>query len=349
MAWAGESVLKVAIGYHVQDGPWGGGNLFVKSIADALVKRGDEVVFHLDDPDVDIIVMMDPRSRLDNFSFGAGRILRYQAFTNPNALSVHRINECDERKKTKTMNWKLRLANYCADHTVFIASWLKDLTVWRAAENRSHSVILNGGDRDVFHSNGQSRWDGNGPLKFVTHHWGGNWMKGFDIYSRLDDLLDDPEWRERISLTYIGNVPKGFVFRNVDHRAPQSGEELAASLREHHAYLTASQGEPGGMHHIEGGLCGLPLLYRDSGALPEYAAGHGVIFNEKNFDQALQDFIDHYPTWADSMTSYPHDAEKMVQGYLALFDDMIQRRTEILQNRRLWRSPLTFMMNQIPW
>ena len=23
-------------------------------------------------------------------------------------------------------------------------------------------------------------------LKIVTHHWSGNWMKGFDIYEKLD-------------------------------------------------------------------------------------------------------------------------------------------------------------------
>ena len=32
------------------------------------------------------------------------------------------------------------------------------------------------------------KWDKKGPLKLVTHHWGGNYMKGFDIYKKLDTL-----------------------------------------------------------------------------------------------------------------------------------------------------------------
>lgn len=53
--------MKVAIGYHVQDGPWGGGNRFAKALAKALEARGDKVVFDLADPDIDIIVLTDPR------------------------------------------------------------------------------------------------------------------------------------------------------------------------------------------------------------------------------------------------------------------------------------------------
>ena len=36
----------------------------------------------------------------------------------------------------------------------------------------------------------------------------------------------------------------------------------------HDLYISASINEPAGMHHIEGLLCGLPIIYRDNGALP---------------------------------------------------------------------------------
>ena len=159
--------MKVAIGYHVQDGPWGGGNRFAKALAKALEARGDRVVFDLADPDIDIIVLTDPRSRSPQVSFAAGACLRYRR-RHPGAIVVHRINECDERKGTKNMNRRLRLANYAADHTVFIASWLKDLDLWRHGE---WSVVLNGGDPDLFRAEANVPWDRKGPLKLVTHHW----------------------------------------------------------------------------------------------------------------------------------------------------------------------------------
>ena len=39
-------------------------------------------------------------------------------------------------------------------------------------------------------------------------------MKGFDVYKKLDDLLSTSEWKNKIEFTYIGNLPKGFNFKN---------------------------------------------------------------------------------------------------------------------------------------
>ena len=198
--------MKVAIGYHVVDGPWGGGNRFVSALAESLVNKGHIVVYSLQDDDIDLILMIDPRARLENIPFGAGAIIRYLLLRNKSAVVVHRINECDERKNTKTVNFRLRLANYVADHTVFVGSWLKELGVWFARDDSKSSVILNGAEPKVFHSIGQIAWDGIEPLKLVTHHWGGNWMKGFDVYQRIDEMLAESRWKGRIRFTYIGNI-----------------------------------------------------------------------------------------------------------------------------------------------
>lgn len=340
--------MKVAIGYKLEEGPWGGGNRFASALTMALNAAGHEVLFDLNTDDIDIILMMDPRARSTNFTFTAGSILRYIAFRNSRALVVHRINECDERKDTRMMNFRLRLANYCADHTFFIASWLENLDLWRR-ESES-SVILNGGDTNVFHGRGHVPWNGQEPLRLVTHHWGGNWMKGFDVYTQLDDMLGDTVWQERLAFTYIGNLPKGFSFRNARHLAPLNGEELAAELRAQHVYLSASINEPAGMHHIEGALCGLPLLYRASGALPEYCQGFGEPFaGPEDFISAFEGMVERYGYWRGKMCDYPHTVERMVQGVLALFEKINERRDMLLARRRLWRNPLIFALNQIPF
>ena len=41
---------------------------------------------------------------------------------------------------------------------------------------------------------------------------------------------------------------------------------LANELKKHDIYITASENEPSGNHHMEGALCGLPILYKDSGS-----------------------------------------------------------------------------------
>ena len=247
------------------------------------------------------------------------------------------------------MNLRLRLANACADHTVFVGSWLRDLPTWRAKERAPTSVILNGADTRVFNAAGHRRWDGAGPLRLVTHHWGGNWMKGFDVYQRLDRMLAEPAWRGRIAFTYIGNLPPGFGFENATHVMPLTGDALADELRRHHVYLTASINEPGGHHQNEGALCGLPLIYRDSGCLPEYCDGFGVMFEPDGFEAALERMIAECDRWAAAMPSYPHTAERTTAAYIELFGELVSRRDEIVAARRLGARPVAFLLNQVAW
>ena len=54
------SKLKIAIGYKLNDGPWGGGNQFAISLKE-LVEEGHEVFFNLSRNDLDIILLTDPR------------------------------------------------------------------------------------------------------------------------------------------------------------------------------------------------------------------------------------------------------------------------------------------------
>lgn len=339
--------LKIAINFRLKKGPWGGGNRFVASLVDALVARGDDIFHSLDCPNLDLILLLDPRRRHPSVTFTPSAILRYLLFRNSRAMVVHRINECDERKNTRGMNSKLRRANYCADHTVFVGSWLRQLNIWQSEANSCSNVITNGADSTVFNSRGWQPWQGQEPLKLVTHHWGGNWMKGFDIYQRLDFMMGQPEWRGKIEFTYIGNLPPGFVFRNARYVAPLDGEALAGELKSHHAYVTASINEPGGNHQNEGALCGLPLLYRRSGCLPEYCSGFGVSFDETDFEARLQQLIYSYDELTSAMLFYPHTSERMCAGYLSLFDQMMLNREQILSRRRLWRSPLSVIGNAI--
>lgn len=338
--------MKVAINQRVVDGPWGGGNRFVAALIERLAASGHVVAHDLESADIDIILVIDPRWRSPNISFGPRAIFNYLQFRNSKAIVVHRINECDERKNTRGMNFRLRAANYCADHTVFVGSWLKDLNVWQRGER--HSVILNGADATVFKPGDNAVWNGSAPLKLVTHHWGGNWMKGFDIYSELDRMLDEPEWAAKVSFTYIGNLPRGFSFKHANYVQPLNGTALAAELRRHHGYISASINEPGGHHQNEGALCGLPLLYRRSGCMPEYCAGFGVDFDENDFPTRLDEYIRQYPALKSAMNVFPHTADAMVEHYLELFESLYAKRAEIAGQRRLWRSPLWALINQFP-
>ena len=48
--------MKVSIGSKFVEGPYGGGNLFVKNLSKYLIKKGVNVVYDLSDIDIDIIL-----------------------------------------------------------------------------------------------------------------------------------------------------------------------------------------------------------------------------------------------------------------------------------------------------
>jgi hypothetical protein len=339
--------LKVAIGSKPHDGPWGGGNRFVMSLSTALTARGHQVVHDLGAPDIDIILIVDPRFRVPHVSFGAGAALRYVLFRNPNAIVVHRINECDERKGEPFINHKLVRANYIADATVFVGEWLTRLPIWQKHLRAPWWVIQNGGDTKTFNAEGFAPWRGTGPIRFVTHHWGYHPMKGFDVYAALDQMMSDPQWKAKVDFTYIGQLPSGFKFRNARYVKPLNGKALADELRSHHAYLTGSQNEPGGNHQVEGALCGLPLLYRQSGCMPEYCEGFGVPYAGVNdLPAAIDQLRADYPALVSKMSAYPNTSERAMKEWIDLFERLNAERNEIVARRRLSRSLPSLLATQ---
>ena len=172
-------------------------------------------------------------------------------------------------------------------------------------------------------------------------------MKGFDVYIALDKLLTNQEWERRLEFTYIGNLPKGFKFKRTQHVEPINGTKLGKELAKHHIYISASINEPAGMHHIEGILCGLPIIYRNSGALPEYCTKYGVGFENKNFLPALKKMMDEYSHYKKIIFKYPNNSLKMTDAYLNLFSSLIKQRSSIAKNRNLFRSPLLLLGNYI--
>ena len=339
--------MKVAIGYRLQKGPWGGGNQFGHALAKALKNAGHEVCFDLDCNDIDIILLTEVRGRSKSGAFTAGAVLRYLWMTNMSAIVVHRINECDERKGTSYVNALLCRSNYVADHTVFVGAWLRNLPVWQGGGS---TVILNGADAGRFRPDScNAMRQLPSPMRIVTHHWGGNWMKGFDAYSFIDQMLGENEWREKFEFTYIGNMPPRVKLPFTRVIAPLSGSELADELASHHVYLTGSLNDPGPMHPLEAGLCGLPLIYRASGALPEYCNGYGLAFDSpEELPNILNELLGNYGHWQARMKGFPHTADKMSDKYISLFNILMESRDEIVARRRLWRSPWQMIRNQIP-
>jgi glycosyltransferase involved in cell wall biosynthesis len=319
MSWFSTPVATVAISMKPVSGPWGGSSPFVWQLKSFLEGRGYAVRFDFK-RDTDLILLIDPREDLQGKAFGPLEIAEYKR-RNPRVRVLHRVNECDQRKNSNFMDELLRGANQLADHTVFIAEWLRDYFFAKWFERtRPHTVIYNGASVRDFHPVGAAQWDGKEPMRVVTHHWSDNPLKGFDVYEEVDRLLaagELPGFEQWV----IGRWPKTITWKASKTFPPAHGTKLGAQLRECHLYLTATRWEPCGMHHVEGAQCGLPLVYHlDGGGVVEAGERYGLGFRE-NVKAALIEARDRYAELRAKVLAVPPSGDRMCLEY----GELIQR------------------------
>ena len=110
---------------------------------------------------------------------------------------------------------------------------------------------------------------------------------------------------------------------------------MLQKLKENHLYITASKNEPSGNHHIEAAQCSLPILFINSGGIPEYCNDYGLIFEENNFEDKLNEIYENYEIYYNKILSYPFNARKMCSEYLTLFNELNKRKNQILEARNI--------------
>ena len=334
--------MKVSIGSKVVEGPYGGGNLFVKNISSYLIKKGHSVVYDLVDEDIDIILIINPLKNSESATFDHLDALFYTKFVNEESIIVQRINECDERKNTNNVNTQIIKANQFVDYTIYVSEWISDLFKKKGLESKNSKVILSGSDNKIFNQKEKEYWDRKSKFKIVTHHWSPNWMKGFDSYKIIDDLLDTSAWADKISYTYIGNLPGNFKFRNTEVLEPLGDVELSEKLKSFHGYITGSINEPSGNHHIEAMQCGLPVLFINSGGIPEYCSENGLSFENHNLEVQLKKFINNYPDYINKVKKYDNNSERMSKEFLEIFIHLISNKKELISKRRKINNLILF-------
>lgn len=302
--------------------PWGGSSPFVSQLTNFLSRRHWRIIFHLKEKP-DAILIIDPRTDHPAKRFGLQELIPFRQ-KYPDVPILHRINECDRRKGTHDIDELLRQTNELSDYTIFISEWLRD---YFAAKwfplSRPHSVIYNGADPSVYHPFGPPR-NSSGPIRIVTHHWSNNPLKGFEEYRELDDLIASgklPHCKFRI----VGNWPSHIVWKSAETTPPLAGHRLAQKLRSCHLYLTASRWEPGGMHHVEGAQCGLPLIYHeDGGGIVEAGRKYGVGFRA-NLQEAVTEALDRLPELQSKVLTTPPSGDDMILGYTKILRHLIAK------------------------
>ena len=68
----------------------------------------------------------------------------------------------------------------------------------------------------------------------------------------------------------------------------------------------------------------MPILYRNSGGIPEFTKGFGVEFhNNEDFFESLDQLKNDYAKFYEKMKEYPFNSEAMSKDYLDLFRKLL--------------------------
>ena len=142
-------------------------------------------------------------------------------------------------------------------------------------------------------------------------------MKGFAEYAALDGMIAEGKLKN-VQFSVVGRWPDEIEWRATRTRGPICGKRLARELRRHHVYMTSSRWEPGGMHHVEGAACGLPVIYHeDGGGINELASRYGRGFRTPDeMADAVEYAREHYEELYQRVMSNRPLASEMCEKYL---------------------------------
>lgn len=278
---------KVHIFYTFKDGPWGGGNQFLKSLR-KLLRAKNIYVEHLHDADVVLV-------NSHHFgSFEACKSLLELKEKRPHVRIIHRLDgpvTLIRNKNEGTDSIIFKFSKIFADAAIVQSSWcLERCKELGWDDDIPHTLIFNAPDPEMFYSLRDHRIEKR--VKLIATSWSPSPGKGFDVYQWMDEHLD---WK-RFEMTFVGNTP--VVFKNILHLPPQSSTVLANTLRNHDIFITASRNDPCSNSLIEALHCGLPALGYHDGGHPELINCGGKTFSSiHDIIPALEDMVTHYDNY----------------------------------------------------
>ncbi|MDP3997110.1 MAG: glycosyltransferase [bacterium] len=315
--------MKFHILNSLIDGPYGGGNQFLKALKKELENQNAYSDTH-QAADC-LIANVNPTAIPELIN----------KIANNQKPVIARIDGPISlvRGKDKYIDYLIKeFITLYADGIVFQSKWSKkeNEKIFNITHQNS-TIISNAADSRIFFPSNNHH--SNHKIKIITTSWSGNPRKGFQIYQYLDNNLDFSKY----DMTFVGNTTVDF--KNIKIIKPLHSNELANILRQHDMYITASKNDPCSNSLIEALSCGLPAIALNSGGHPELIGSQGELFKgqkdileiinrvSKNLDKNIYKKADHsiqkvsqdYLSFANQTTKQKHlTPPKLVQKKLLL-------------------------------
>jgi len=312
--------MKISFNRAIVNGPYGGGNHFLKLLVCFLNDRGIETTHRLE-KDIDVIVLMEVRDQSSSISL---KDIQKYKLENKNVKILHRINENSAHRETTSVmdNLIIGTNKILADKTVFVSHYLEQY-FGKLGLSGKHDVVWNGADRSFFSFKPTTRGRST-PINIVTHHWSNNLLKGYAIYDILNQYcVQNPNIA---NFTFVGNCPHGYL-NNAKKISPKPYNEISGFLQECDIYVSASLHEPGGNHIMEGISCGLiPLVVKDGGSCVEYTDGYNFVFNDSrhliSIIETLYNDFELFFSKRNNTSNFTYGSEEMCNRYFEIIMGM---------------------------
>ena len=266
-AWlAGQfTSADLSIFHEFEPPPAGGGHQFLRALTRHAETRGLRIENNM--------ISRTTRACLFNsFNFDEKRLLRTRR---DSVLYVHRVDgpidvyrgwDGGVDRGIHAVNQKV------AEKSIFQSRYSLEKHLELGMEFRNPVVIMNAADPEIFNPQGKVPFSHDRKTRLIAASWSRNINKGASVYQWLDENLD---W-DRFEFTFVGQSP--IQFKNIQMIPPVDSYKLAALLREHDVYITASRNDPCSNSLIEALTCGLPAVYFQSGGHPEIVKQAGAGF-----------------------------------------------------------------------
>lgn len=272
----------VSIFHRFYRPPYGGGNQFLLALRGDLERRGLRV-------ETNTISKRTRACVFNSFNFDFDRLRRLRR---SGCRMVHRVDGPiggyrGQDDGTDEQIYKIN--QEIADTTVFQSQYSLEAHKVLGMEFKAPVAIMNAVDFRIFYSGDRRAGLQGRKVRLISTSWSSNPNKGAATYQWLDEHLD---W-DRFEYTFVGRAKASFG--HIRMIPPVASQELAALLRQHDIYITASLHDPCSNALLEALACGLPAIYAASGGHPEIVGEAGFGFSSPEAVPALLDrLVDEY-------------------------------------------------------
>ncbi len=258
--------FKIHILEEFKEGPWGGGNQFLKNLRQEWQANGH----YVNDPSPADAILFNSYQNL----LAVTELKR----KHPEKIFIHRLGPIFHYHRGE--NWKridrltLKVAQKIADLVIFHSNWSYQESVKLGFDTPNYTIIGNAVDPVIF-NNLERKPGPDQKIRLITASWSANPNKGSAFLAYLDQHLDF----SRYLMTFVGNAAN--QFKNIRTLSPLDSSGLAKELKEHDIFIAPFKHEAASNAILEALACGLPVVALDSGSNGEEIRRGGELFQDQ--------------------------------------------------------------------